>query len=835
MQSLTKRTVVYGLCLVLGLLAVLPNVLPERIAHQLPDWYSQQTLSLGLDLRGGSQLLLALDETTLLQQEHQRLADEAARLLREQRIGHGPISVSDRQFSVPLRDSQRAQEAVQLLQPVLEQGTLSRAFSISAEGSRVLVAATDSHRKALLDDAVERSLEVVRRRLDESGLVEPSITRQGRDSILVQMPGVEDPAQIRALLGTTAQLNFHWVADSRSNAARIQRPLADGSQTLWLEREVAMAGEHVRDAQLGFNAESGQPVVNFRLDSAGTRIFGDLTQANVGRALAIVLDNRVITAPVIRSVIAGGQGEISGAFTSKEASEVALLLRSGALPAPLDVVEERTIGPDLGSDAISMGLTTGLLGAALVLAFMLLAYGRWGLLASVTLSLNVMLIFAVLTVLGATLTLPGIAGLILTIGMAVDANILINERIREESRNGRSPQLALKLGFDRAYRTIVDANVTTLIAVGLLFLFGTGPVRGFAVTIGIGLLTSMFTAIAVTRLLLELGQRRRPQALAELPLQRWLQRLTQKPLNIMRGRVLGLGLSVLLSVASLVLLVQPGLNYGIDFRGGTLLETHLPQVPTDQLRDVLEQQGFSQISLQELGGDGEYLLRLPLAAEGGHALADAVKSSLQAQWPEAEFPRLEMVGAKVSGQFADVTILAVLLAVTGMLGYLWLRFESHFALAATLTVLLDVTKTIGFFVLTGLDFNLTAVAALLALIGYSVNDKVVVFDRVRETLRAQPGMDWPQVLNDSITATLSRTVFTSVTTALALLPMAIAGGAAVASFAQPMLFGVVVGTLSSIFVASSILYYLGQRRQRMGLAQLRPTDEEIQQQLKLIP
>ncbi len=835
MQSLTKRAVVYGLCLVLGLLAVLPNVLPERIAQQLPDWYSQQTLSLGLDLRGGSQLLLALDETTLLQQEHQRLADEAARLLREQRVGHGPISVSDRQFSLLLRDSDRAQEAARLLSPLLEQGGSSRAFRLSVDNQRIVVAASDQLRQTLLNDAIERSLEVVRRRLDESGLVEPGITRQGRDSILVQMPGVEDPAQIRALLGTTAQLNFHWVADGRSNGARIQRPQAEGSQTLWLEREVAMAGEHVRDAQLGFNAESGQPVVNFRLDSAGTRIFGDLTQANVGRALAIVLDNRVITAPVIRSVIAGGQGEISGAFTSKEASEVALLLRSGALPAPLDVVEERTIGPDLGSDAISMGLTTGLLGAALVLAFMLLAYGRWGLLASVTLSLNVMLIFAVLTVLGATLTLPGIAGLILTIGMAVDANILINERIREESRNGRSPQLALKLGFDRAYRTIVDANVTTLIAVGLLFLFGTGPVRGFAVTIGIGLLTSMFTAIAVTRLLLELGQRRRPQALAELPLQRWLQRLTQTPLNIMRGRVLGLGLSVLLSVASLVLLVQPGLNYGIDFRGGTLLETHLPQVPTDQLRDVLEQQGFSQISLQELGGAGEYLLRLPLAAEGDQALADAVKSSLQAQWPEAEFPRLEMVGAKVSGQFADVTILAVLLALTGMLGYLWLRFESHFALAATLTVLLDVTKTIGFFVLTGLDFNLTAVAALLALIGYSVNDKVVVFDRVRETLRAQPGMDWPQVLNDSITATLSRTVFTSVTTALALLPMAIAGGAAVASFAQPMLFGVVVGTLSSIFVASSILYYLGQRRQRMGLAQLRPTDEEIQQQLQRIP
>ena len=449
-------------------------------------------------------------------------------LLREQRIGHGPISVRRPSVQCAAARSQRAQEAVQLLQPVLEQGTLSRAFSISAEGSRVLVAATDSHRKALLDDAVERSLEVVRRRLDESGLVEPSITRQGRDSILVQMPGVEDPAQIRALLGTTAQLNFHWVADSRSNAARIQRPLADGSQTLWLEREVAMAGEHVRDAQLGFNVESGQPVVNFRLDSAGTRIFGDLTQANVGRALAIVLDNRVITAPVIRSVIAGGQGEISGAFTSKEASEVALLLRSGALPAPLDVVEERTIGPDLGSDAISMGLTTGLLGAALVLAFMLLAYGRWGLLASVTLSLNLMLIFAVLTVLGATLTLPGIAGLILTIGMAVDANILINERIREESRNGRSPQLALKLGFDRAYRTIVDANVTTLIAVGAVIFIryraGAGLCRHHR---------HRFAHLHVYRhcgnpLIAGTGTAPPVQALAELPLQRWLQRLTQR-------------------------------------------------------------------------------------------------------------------------------------------------------------------------------------------------------------------------------------------------------------------------------------------------------------------
>lgn len=775
MKSLSSRAVIYSLLILFGLLCAMPNILPTQLSQRLPAWYTDSTLALGLDLSGGSHLLLEVDTQELL------------------------INAE------------------------------------KAQGNELSAA----QRQALTSDAVERSLEVVRRRLDESGLVEPSITRQGNDGILVQMPGVADPSQIRELLGTTAKMTFHWVVDGeRPNGPVMIVPGDAEGSSYRLEQRVALEGKHISDAQLAFNPDSGQPVVTFKLDKDGARRFADLTQRNIGRPLAIVLDEQVITAPVIRSVIAGGSGEISGNFTSSEASNLALLLRAGALPAPLKVIEERTVGPDLGSDAISMGISTGLLGAALVIGFMLAIYGRWGLIACAGLAVNVGLVFGALTLLGATLTLPGIAGIILSIGMAVDANILINERIREEARRGKSAMLALREGFDRAYATILDSNVTTLIAVSLLFMFGSGPVRGFAVTIGIGLLTSMFTAIAVTRLLMEWRVRklgRRPLVMSGMRLLDWL---NGRPLNVMRGRFFGIGLSLLLSLASVVLFVKPGLNYGIDFSGGTVVEVNAPGTAVDQLRTALQQQGLGQVAIQEFGDGGHYLVRLPqTSAEqvASGAPVDTLKSTVQSLSEQASFPRVEMVGPRVSGDFSLASILAVLLAGAGMLGYLWLRFEYHFALAATLTIALDLTKTIGFFALTGIEFNLTAVAALLALIGYSINDKVVVFDRVRENLRQTPDKPLLELLNQSITSTLTRTLFTSVTTFLALLPMAIAGGSAVASFAQPMLFGIVIGTSSSILIAAPILYFLGQRRNRQGLSQLRPSAEELKKQLEAIP
>ncbi|MDX1587376.1 MAG: protein translocase subunit SecD [Oleiphilaceae bacterium] len=840
MKSLRVRALVYGLVVVLGLLSALPNLLSPALSGKLPDWYQQNTVSLGLDLQGGSHLLLEADMQSLFASESEAVVEELARALQEAGIRYGRPQVTDTGAGLPVRQPERLPEAASLARKLAQENPDGiRRFEVASDDGRLVLTLTDVWRERLAKDAVERSLEVVRRRLDETGLVDPSITRQGSDGILVQMPGLTDPGEIRKLLGTTAKMTFHWAAreSGREDVATMTLPGTHEDRTYRLEKRVAMQGEHIRDARMAFSAESGEPVVNFKLDDKGARRFADMTRENIGRPLAIVLDAEVITAPVIRSVIAGS-GEISGAFTSKEASELALLLRAGALPAPLHVLEERTVGPDLGSDAIAMGLTTGLLGAAMVIAFMVALYGGWGLIACVGLVVNIGLLFGILSLLGATLTLPGIAGIILTIGMAVDANILINERIREESRRGRKAGMALREGFGKAYSTILDSNSTTLIAVSLLFLFGSGPVRGFAVTIGIGLLTSLFTAISVTRLLMEWRIRDRERAPLVIAGVAWLDRISDRGMDFMRGRVIGLVVSAVLSIAAIALFVQPGLKYGVDFTGGTVVEVQAPAVTVEQLRDTLESRNLEDAAIQEFGDDGRFLIRLP--AEQGEPGATAqqvtlLKSAVSSVAPEAEFPRVDMVGPKVSGGFSDATLLAILLAGAGMLAYLWLRFESHFALAATLTIALDLTKTIGFFALAGVEFNLTAVAALLALIGYSVNDKVVVFDRIRENLRATPERPMLELLNQSISSTLTRTVFTSVTTFLALLPMGIAGGAAVASFALPMLFGIVIGTSSSVYIASPILYYLGQRRMRRGLAQLRPTAEEMQVELDGIP
>lgn len=843
MKPLTKRALVCGLIVILGLLSALPSVIPSSVSRQLPDWYADTTLSLGLDLRGGSQLLLNVDTAAVVQNEHQQLTDQLREQLREKRLAYRTLTVSPEGLVITLRNVADMGATLALVQALIQNPDTGTAdYSVRRDAEVLALQASPAFVERLTREAVERSQEVVRKRLNESGLVDPTIVRQGAEGILVQLPGVDDPAHIRALLGTTAQLTFHWVADAKTPGdvplqnLPYQASASDSTADLTIEQDSALAGKHIRDARLAYNPETNEPVVSFTLDRSGARLFADLSANNLGRALAIVLDGQVITAPVIRSVI-GGQGEISGAFSATEASDLALLLRAGALPAPLEVAEERTVGPELGSDAISMGISTGVLGTALVFAFMLAVYGRWGVIACLALGVNIGLVFGVLSLLGATLTLPGIAGLILSIGMAVDANILINERIREESRRGRSPLMALDAGFKRAFRTILDSNITTLIAISLLFMVGSGPVRGFAVTMGIGLLVSLFTAIFFTRVLMEwrlVRRGRQPLSISGLA---WLDRLGTSSLDVMRLRWLGLSVSALLSLASVALFFGPGLTYGIDFSGGYLLEIAAPAASLADLRATLEP-AFQQIMIQPLAEAGDYLLRMPLAQtplDSPVDLLGQLKTAVTDLVPGVQVLRAEMVGPKVSGSFADMTVLAILLAGSGMLAYLWLRYETHFAIATVVTLGLDITKTIGFFALTGIEFNLTAVAAILALIGYSVNDKVVVFDRVRELLQAEPDRPLKDILNASIRSTLTRTVFTSVTTGLALLPMALAGGSAVASFAVPMVFGILVGTSSSLFIAAPLLLLLGERRSRRGLGQLRLTPEQTLPELATMP
>ncbi|MGF7205574.1 SecD/SecF fusion protein [Skermanella aerolata] len=809
----------------LGVLFTLPNFISPGT---LPSWVPQNRVSLGLDLQGGSYLLLEVDMNTVIRERLEGALDTTRTALRNGNIRYTDLAVRDRAVTFNLNDASQAEAARAALGDLLNSGIsqTQRDFSFSNDGPRVQVALTDAGISDRQARAVEQSIEIVRRRIDETGVNEPVIARQGSNRILVQLPGVTDPDRVKRLLGQTAKMTFHLLGDetaARGTAAPPGTewlpsidPASRGQQYL-VRKKIEVDGATLLDARPGSDQQSGTWVVNFEFDSAGARRFADITRANVGRPFAIVLDGKVISAPVIREPITGGRGQISGNFTTQSANDLAVLLRAGALPAPLTIVEERTIGPDLGADSIRAGIIACLVGFVLVVGYMIMSYGLFGLYANIALIFNLFLTVAGLSLLNATLTLPGIAGLLLTLGMSVDANILINERIREESRKGRSAFAAMEAGFTRAFATIVDANLTTLIKMLLLYAVGTGAVRGFAVTISLGIITSMFTATVVTRLLMVTWlKKNRPKVLSVTTGFRLAPDDTK--IRFMRGKRLGLIFSVLLSIASIGLFFKPGLNYGVDFAGGIVMEIRTPK-PADfsELRESLSQLNLGPVQLQEFGQPTDVLIRFerqPGDEANQQAAVKAVQDKLAAEFAGTQIRRVESVGASVSGELFQQGMLALGLAAIAMLIYIWFRFEWQFGVGAVVTMLLDVTKTIGFFALTGMQFNLTAIAAILTIMGYSINDKVVVYDRVRENLRLYRKMPLGELIDRSINETLSRTIGTSVAIFLATLPLALFGGEALQEFAIVLLFGVVLATSSSIFIAAPILLYLGEHRLR---------------------
>ncbi len=813
--------VTYATIIVLGILTALPNVLSQQTLDRLPDWIPANRVTLGLDLRGGSHLVLEVDSRALVRERVVALADQSRDALREAGIVF-TLQRADDAFTVTLRDPTQTPNALAAINRLAAPVARGNELAISTDGPVVRVALTEQGVRDRADAAAEQSLGIIEQRINQIGVAEPTIQRVGSDRILVQLPGVQDPTRIRTLLGSTAKLSFHWLSSSGVVAnpppGVTNLSGSDGIGRFAVEDRVIMSGERLVDARPSFDSRTGQPVVSFRLDTAGARQFAAITTSNVGRPFAIVLDGKVLSAPVINEPINGGSGQISGSFSVPQATDLSALLRAGSLPAPLTVIEERTVGPDLGSDAISMGLKTGLAGFALVALFMLVLYGWWGLLANMALGLNVVLTFAALSLLdGAALTLPGIAGILLGIGLAVDANVLINERIREETRKGLGAFPALDAGFKRAYSTIVDSNVTALIATTLLFLFGSGPVRGFAVTMGLGIAISMFTAVSVVRSIMTIIVRRLHLKVLDIqPMFRLKFVPDGTKIQFMRARFLGLGVSAFLSLASVILFITPGLNYGVDFKGGIQMEV-TTGAPADlaALRSGLNNLGLGEVTLQEFGKETSVLVRAERQVggeEGQTSAVNRIRSELVVLDPSATIVRTEVVGPKVSGELAFAGILAVVLASFAMLVYIWIRFEWPFAVGAIATLVLDVTKTVGFFALTGIDFNLTAIAALLTLIGYSVNDKVVVYDRMRENLRKYKKASLREVIDRSINETLGRSLYTSVTAFLSLLPMAIWGGSAVASFAIPMVFGIIIAASSSVFIAAPILLFLGDWR-----------------------
>ncbi len=541
LQVSTWVRVLVALVLLAGFAVALPNALPDSVRAQFPSWVPSQTVSLGLDLQGGSYLLLEVELDTVTKDKLESLTSDIRRALRKAHppIGYTFTPVQGDAVAVKITDPARFDEArtlIQALNPtmgggVLAGGTKAYEFSDNGQGFFTLKM-TDDYKNQTRQEIVSQSIEVVRKRIDEMGTREPTIERQGDDRIVVQVPGLANPEHLKQILGKTAKMTFQLVDEAAEGAGASQRGVAPiGDDILPLQRgpkgekyppivvqkRVMVAGDRLTDAQAGFDQRNGEPIVSFTFDSVGAHEFADVTKSFPPRTqrFAIVLDKQIISAPMIDEPILGGSGQIQGSFTAQSANDLATLLRAGALPAPLKVIEERTVGAELGADSIKAGRYSALAGLVLVALFMIARYGLFGVFADIALTLNVILLMAALTLFGATLTLPGIAGIVLTMGMAVDANVLIYERIREEQRNGRSMLASIDQGFRRAMATIIDANSTHLIAALILFQLGSGPVRGFAVTLGVGIVTSFFTAVMVTRLIVVLWLNiRRPKRLA---------------------------------------------------------------------------------------------------------------------------------------------------------------------------------------------------------------------------------------------------------------------------------------------------------------------------------
>jgi preprotein translocase subunit SecD len=509
-------------------LCAVPNFFPSKVVESWPKW-AQRHVVLGLDLQGGSHLLLEVDTNAVRKEKLEALRDDVRRVLRDARIGYTGLVVRGNSVEVRIREGANSGQAQTKLQELSQplSGILGtsgqRSLDITSEpGNLFRLTVTDPAIVERVRQSVDQSIQIIERRVNELGTVEPLIQREGTDRILVQVPGLQDPTRLKELLGKTAKLDFRMV-DTNLTPEQAQQSrvppeddvLMSASQpkTPYLvEKRVLVSGGDLTDAQPGFDQRTSEPIVTFRFNTSGARKFAQVTQENVGKPFAIVLDNEVISAPVIREPILGGSGQISGNFTVQSANDLAILLRAGALPAPLTIIEERTVGPGLGQDSIEKGKLSSYVGAAMVVLFMLATYGLFGIFANIAVAINVAMIFGVLSLLNATLTLPGIAGIVLTVGIAVDSNVLIYERIREEVRGGRTPINAIDAGFTRALATILDSNITTFIAAAVLFYIGTGPVRGFAVTLGIGIITTVFTAFTLTRLIVAYWVRwRRPQ------------------------------------------------------------------------------------------------------------------------------------------------------------------------------------------------------------------------------------------------------------------------------------------------------------------------------------
>jgi len=712
-------------------------------------------------------------------------------------------------------------------------------------GTQIVLETKDGPNQRVDDDTVARTLEVLRRRVDQLGVAEPTLQRSGARRVLVELPGVYDPEEAVRVIGRTAQLAFHpvlGVAEPAGEEPATTKPAADADALVLADEDgarlrlgpAALTGEAVGDARAELDPQfQARWQVAIEFQGVGSRRWVELTgraacvpPGDPRRRVAIVLDRQVISSPQVdpsvrcEQGITGGRTVITGDFSDREAEDLSLLIRAGALPVPVEVVEQRTVGPTLGEAAITASVQAAVAGAALTMLFMIAYYRLLGGLAAVALLCYGLLSFAVLLALRATLTLPGIAGFVLAIGMAVDANVLVFERMREEHRAGTGLRPALERGFTRAFSAIADSNVTTLLAAGLLFFLASGAVRGFGVTLSVGVVVSLFTALVVTRVLVELvarlgGVRQRPALLGVQGggrLAGWL--ATHGPNLIAKGRwwLAGSLLALLLAGAGLVV---RGPNFGVELTGGRLLE-YRPAGPVDldAARGALADAGFPRAVVQA-SGDGNLTVRTGQLDQAGE---DRVRRAVASLGGQAEELRDEFIGPTIGAELRRKALIALGIALLVQLAYLAMRFRWTFGAAAVIAMFHDVAILLGLFAWLGKPLDAVFLAALLTVIGYSVNDSVVVFDRIRERLRERRREPLGVLVNQACLQTIPRTVNTGLGALFILAALFVLGGETLTDFALALLVGILVGTYSSVLVAAPLLVAFEQRSGRQPTA-----------------
>lgn len=873
----------------------------------------EQSITLGLDLQGGTHMVLEVDLPAAVTSHGDRVAEGLRRELEGAAVAHarvdqtspGRVAVSG--IAADAREA--AEEVFDLYRP---------AWDVEWEGDTATLVLDSGEERRIKNQAARQVKDTIERRINEFGVREPTITLGGDrlERIVLQLPGLDDVERVKDIITRSSVLEFRLgLAEAPTEEdllAALGGTLPEGAEIVpgspgsrygglvyALERVAVVRGEDLLTATSRTD-EFGQPAIGFTLGREGTRKFGDFTGRHVGDPLAVVLDGHVVQYATIRDQIFSS-GIIAGSYTIEESQDAALTLRSGALPAKVSILFEQTVGPSLGRESIEAGLKAALFGLFVVVVFMLAWYQVAGINAVLALGLNLLLVLGFLSLFGAVLTLPGIAGLILTIGMAVDANVIIFERIKEELAVGKSPQASVQVGFEKAFSAIFDANVTTLLAAFFLFNFGTGPIKGFAVTLSLGILCSMFTALLVSRWLFEL----------RFQLARGMKRLLiqwtaiRRPLvPFMRWRAVAAALSLVALASSIGFWMTRGLNYGIDFLGGTQVVVKAAEdLSADDLRARLAGSEFAQVPVQSFGDDDAHefivrvsgaeravatttvnapeggssegaasrLIALLSAGEGivdlntsgrrgiqevlvgaGSFPVDASRAAAEAivarrtetggllAGPEAlaeltELPgeivawlgqnasfspfaaiSTESVGPAIGAELKAQARRAVIWSLLAILLYISLRFRStRFGVAAIVALSHDVLITIGLLAVAGVEFNISIIAALLTIVGYSLNDTIVVFDRVRENMRAMRQANLATVLDTSISQTLSRSLLTSGTTLLVTLALLLFGGPVLKGFALALTLGVIVGTYSSVFIASPVvLLWEGLRARR---------------------